>query len=265
MQQVMEQAQRQQPPPPQTTETAAPPQSIGASILNYLGLAGTSTAPPPADYPGNSSTATSPQERQEQQQRWRTGVTASASLFGGGGSRVWVYDNNQGWHSYSGSSMDPPQPALGIARALSLLLGGHPPHPPESGDQTRPADPLAALLASLGVLQGNPADYVNDQRSLDDLLSQLMDQAQGGVTGMSEQQVDHLQLVQVFPPSTDDCAICQDEFIDPKDVSRKPVFARMLPCEHKYHDECIRPWLRRNGTCPICRKNVLEPQQEPLD
>jgi len=162
---------------------------------------------------------------------------------------------------------------LGIARLLAQLLNpaAHAAEAGATGAGTeRQTDPLAALLASLGILNGNPGDYVNDQRTLDDLLSQLMDQTRGGTAGVTDQQVDALPMVEIFPhvgssESALECAICQDEFIDPKDPSRKPVFARQLPCEHRFHDECIRPWLTRNGTCPICRKSVWEPQHEPLD
>lgn len=271
--------------PPETTADTPVTEhpSIGASLFNLFGLGGHSqpstsqpstTETPSADYPGNSGS--SPEERQ----RYRTGVSASASLFGGGGnnSRVWMYDTNQGWRSYSGSSMPPPvdpsnpsgppnDPSLNIARLLSQLVSPHPHAPPQQDGH--PVDPIAALLSSLGVLNGHPGDYVHDQRTLDDLLTQLMDQTRGGVAGMTDQQVDQLDLVEIFPPMEGeehlDCAICQEEFFDPKDPSRKPVFARKLVCDHKFHDECIRPWLTRNGTCPVCRMNVLEPRQEPLD
>jgi len=26
-----------------------------------------------------------------------------------------------------------------------------------------------------------------------------------------------------------------------------------LPCAHRYHDECIKLWLRKHGRCPVCR------------
>lgn len=34
----------------------------------------------------------------------------------------------------------------------------------------------------------------------------------------------------------------------------------ILPCKHTGHEECIVPWLQRNGTCPICRE-PLEPRE----
>lgn len=34
----------------------------------------------------------------------------------------------------------------------------------------------------------------------------------------------------------------------------------ILPCKHAGHEDCIVPWLQRNGTCPICRE-PLEPRE----
>ncbi|VVU95804.1 Ring finger domain [seawater metagenome] len=40
------------------------------------------------------------------------------------------------------------------------------------------------------------------------------------------------------------CAICLD------DDSNLDL---ILPCNHKFHSQCILPWLKSNGTCPYCR------------
>lgn len=41
------------------------------------------------------------------------------------------------------------------------------------------------------------------------------------------------------------CAICISDFIADEEV-------RVLPCNHRYHPECIDPWLLNiSGTCPI--------------
>ncbi|KAL1955488.1 hypothetical protein VTO42DRAFT_8514 [Malbranchea cinnamomea] len=43
------------------------------------------------------------------------------------------------------------------------------------------------------------------------------------------------------------CPICTDDFIKGQDV-------RILPCNHKFHPNCVDPWLVNvSGTCPLCR------------
>ncbi|KAK0118609.1 hypothetical protein ONS96_011699 [Cadophora gregata f. sp. sojae] len=46
------------------------------------------------------------------------------------------------------------------------------------------------------------------------------------------------------------CAICISDFVADEEV-------RVLPCNHRYHPECIDPWLLNiSGTCPVCRYDL---------
>lgn len=41
------------------------------------------------------------------------------------------------------------------------------------------------------------------------------------------------------------CSVCTDDFMKGQDI-------RVLPCKHKFHPECIDPWLLNvSGTCPL--------------
>lgn len=43
------------------------------------------------------------------------------------------------------------------------------------------------------------------------------------------------------------CSICTEDFEDGQDQ-------RVLPCDHRFHPECVDPWLLNvSGTCPLCR------------
>ncbi|GAB2270199.1 hypothetical protein Dimus_005107 [Dionaea muscipula] len=42
------------------------------------------------------------------------------------------------------------------------------------------------------------------------------------------------------------CAVCKDEMV-------VGVIVKQLPCSHRYHGECILPWLEIRNTCPVCR------------
>uniref|UniRef100_A0A8D0QKI4 E3 ubiquitin-protein ligase DZIP3 n=1 Tax=Sus scrofa TaxID=9823 RepID=A0A8D0QKI4_PIG len=51
------------------------------------------------------------------------------------------------------------------------------------------------------------------------------------------------------------CVICHEN-LSPDNLS-------VLPCAHKFHSQCIRPWLMQQGTCPTCRLHVLLPEEFP--
>ncbi|XP_054983686.1 E3 ubiquitin-protein ligase DZIP3 isoform X1 [Sorex araneus] len=51
------------------------------------------------------------------------------------------------------------------------------------------------------------------------------------------------------------CVICHEN-LSPENLS-------VLPCAHKFHSQCIRPWLMQQGTCPTCRLHVLLPEEFP--
>ncbi|RYP46135.1 hypothetical protein DL768_007610 [Monosporascus sp. mg162] len=46
------------------------------------------------------------------------------------------------------------------------------------------------------------------------------------------------------------CSICTEDFTVGEDV-------RLLPCDHKFHPQCVDPWLINvSGTCPLCRLDL---------
>lgn len=42
------------------------------------------------------------------------------------------------------------------------------------------------------------------------------------------------------------CTVCMEDF-------RTGEEQRTLPCFHRFHKDCIDPWLRQSGCCPICK------------
>ncbi|XP_074290491.1 E3 ubiquitin-protein ligase SDIR1-like isoform X2 [Silene latifolia] len=46
------------------------------------------------------------------------------------------------------------------------------------------------------------------------------------------------------------CTICLDQ------VNRGELL-RTLPCLHQFHAHCIDPWLKQQGTCPVCKLRVV--------
>ncbi|KAI8362645.1 hypothetical protein BD560DRAFT_404406 [Blakeslea trispora] len=110
-----------------------------------------------------------------------------------------------------------------------------------------------------GGLVGNPNDYVFSQTALDNIITQLMEQA-GSASApppAPEQVIDSLpkrSLTDKEKTQEIDCAVCKDNFEPTEQVIE-------LPCLHIFHDDCIKPWLKLNGTCPVCRHSVV-PEQE---
>jgi len=51
---------------------------------------------------------------------------------------------------------------------------------------------------------------------------------------------------------TDNCCICYNDYNDSENIAVK------LKCNHIFHDNCIKKWLKNSGTCPICRANIFE-------
>ena len=45
--------------------------------------------------------------------------------------------------------------------------------------------------------------------------------------------------------------ICFGQFVEDEELI-------VLPCGHEYHEHCIRTWLERKSTCPLCRKDARD-------
>ncbi|ORZ15889.1 hypothetical protein BCR42DRAFT_416099 [Absidia repens] len=106
---------------------------------------------------------------------------------------------------------------------------------------------------------GNPNDYVSSQAALDNIITQLMEQTGSGsaapppasedvISGLPKRAISEKEFIE----DQIDCAVCKDDF----NISELVI---ELPCQHVFHDDCIKPWLKVNGTCPVCRHSVAPP------
>jgi len=70
------------------------------------------------------------------------------------------------------------------------------------------------------------------------------------VTTLDEEDFSKIKSYKQEEDSESSCIICCDNFVKDIDVS-------CLPCQHKYHTECITTYLKEyNYICPICRAEV---------
>lgn len=73
---------------------------------------------------------------------------------------------------------------------------------------------------------------------------------------ISQARLDTLPVIAITEEhAQQQCSICFDEF------KASDSSVRQLSCNHMFHELCIFPWLRINGTCPVCRA-PLEVQRQ---
>ncbi|KAJ1297345.1 hypothetical protein BS78_01G368300 [Paspalum vaginatum] len=91
---------------------------------------------------------------------------------------------------------------------------------------------------------------------LDLLLEYLAetDPSRQGTPPARKEAVAALPTVRV--PEAFTCPVCLDEVAAGAE-------AREMPCKHRFHDQCIVPWLDMHSSCPVCRHQL--PAEESAD
>ncbi|KAF6813837.1 zinc finger domain-containing ring-type protein [Colletotrichum plurivorum] len=81
------------------------------------------------------------------------------------------------------------------------------------------------------------------------------------IPGVRQEYLDSLDRVPKKSLGADEaCPICAEKFLDDK----YPLVVE-LPCHssHRFDLECVSPWLRSKGSCPMCRKDLTK-KKEPI-
>ncbi|ORY17775.1 hypothetical protein BCR34DRAFT_554804 [Clohesyomyces aquaticus] len=114
----------------------------------------------------------------------------------------------------------------------------------EARDVTNANAATDAQPAQDGPETAKPAEHTEAARSLDADHPSGISPAQPLAAGAASGQENS---------STEEglgCSICTDDFEKGQDI-------RVLPCNHKFHPECVDPWLLNvSGTCPLCRVDL---------
>ncbi|KAG8745580.1 hypothetical protein FRC12_014513 [Ceratobasidium sp. 428] len=118
---------------------------------------------------------------------------------------------------------------------------------------------------------GRWGDYALNQEALDRIMTQLMEGNNPAPVPAPEDMIaswPRTILTPGNPLENEDCAVCKDSFayIPPeadstasssKDEPVQPQEALTLPCKHSFHVDCIEPWVKVKGTCPVCRFELV--------
>lgn len=194
------------------------------------------------------------------------GGAARTGSFPGGGFVLYSGSSGGGGPTHPGEGAD-------LSPLLSALFGG-PMSPNGDGGAARggahgPPNPLQNLLMGLfgggaaggGAHDGQFGDYAVTQEALDRIITQLMEQGNGDKpVPAPDDMIAKLPRAKVSEGSElleKDCAVCKDDFEIAQDTIQ-------LPCKHVFHDECILPWIKQSGTCPVCRFELVpQPKHAP--
>uniref|UniRef100_A0A7N0RDP4 RING-type E3 ubiquitin transferase n=1 Tax=Kalanchoe fedtschenkoi TaxID=63787 RepID=A0A7N0RDP4_KALFE len=99
--------------------------------------------------------------------------------------------------------------------------------------------------------RGNVNDLLSGM-GLDEFFGQLMMNDRHGPPPASRTSIDAMPTISISQThllSEPQCPVCQDTF----ELGSE---ARLMPCSHVYHSDCIVPWLSRHNTCPVCRQEL---------
>jgi hypothetical protein len=114
----------------------------------------------------------------------------------------------------------------------------------------------SAIMQIFGTVGGmHGMDGMHGMQGFGDILERSMQDMGGAAKPTAKDTLDNLPIVEVFSDNVQ-CAICQETI---KNGSK----ALKLPCPDTPHYFClgdepekcdgIKPWLKENNTCPICR------------
>ncbi|XP_009630475.1 E3 ubiquitin-protein ligase MPSR1-like [Nicotiana tomentosiformis] len=89
---------------------------------------------------------------------------------------------------------------------------------------------------------------MDSRSSRESITSSTVQNLQGPSPPATKASIEALPIVEIVQEEEKrtECAICLLEF----QVGGK---AKEMPCKHRYHPNCIDPWLRVHGSCPVCR------------
>nr|GEZ27086.1 hypothetical protein [Tanacetum cinerariifolium] len=139
-------------------------------------------------------------------------------------------------------------------------------YPRQPQNHMFPASPHSDIMHD--ILMNNPGDAFSESSSivsglgLEDMHHVLgQNTSRNSDSGLSEETIlEHLQVItpkakfggenKGQKEEVDTCAICYGEYEENKKIGK-------LQCGHLFHVDCIKSWLSRKNSCPMCRAVAL--------
>ncbi|KAL8518695.1 hypothetical protein ACS0TY_009879 [Phlomoides rotata] len=133
----------------------------------------------------------------------------------------------------------------------------------ETENQDGPRDPppdriilINPFTQEMVLIERSSSDSSNSPFTGFDSLFNDLFSSKGGRPPASKASIDALESVDVEGGENDgdQCVICLEEWEAGEKVKK-------MPCNHRFHGECIVKWLKIHGSCPVCRYEM--PMDEP--
>uniref|UniRef100_UPI00358E22B4 RING finger protein 148-like n=1 Tax=Myxine glutinosa TaxID=7769 RepID=UPI00358E22B4 len=106
---------------------------------------------------------------------------------------------------------------------------------------------LVAVSIALVILHYGPNAWRSAQAAK--VEHKLRTVAKRAINGLPQRAVQ--QDSKEMQPDSEPCSICIESY------STGEVL-RVLPCRHKFHRQCVDPWLLGHRTCPMCKLDILK-------
>ncbi|XP_010920537.1 E3 ubiquitin-protein ligase SDIR1 [Elaeis guineensis] len=134
--------------------------------------------------------------------------------------------------------------------ALRALDADNAPDAPSMSEEEINALPVHKYKAQLH--KGSASSRQSDGSSLQ--------QASSSSASINEKKQDSVKADGSMKTSEDEltCTVCLEQV-------NTGELIRSLPCLHQFHVNCIDPWLRQQGTCPVCKHRVSSGWHESGD
>jgi E3 ubiquitin-protein ligase RNF115/126 len=96
-----------------------------------------------------------------------------------------------------------------------------------------------------------PYPFFTTMVDIGDILNHMAQQHPSGHQPASQESVRQLEDVKISEEQTNEmCSVCQEKF-------KLGELAKVLPCKHLFHPDCIIPWFRVKDSCPLCRHPII--------